>query len=387
MGAEALSLQPNVAEEFDIYRRKYNDAATWLAEVLDGSMRTPFEYQFDGTELYAEDGGALGPIFDDAIEDARRTAVRRPQLSFELRRRQAEKKEYDDMLAMMRGDAPNTMVVLSDFPAELMTATEDVGGYNITRKTAMLRVLTREGDSLKMYSQTLDGSDRGALTDIYRYFNRVPAEGELLGQRIAVDLNQEEQQHITDRLMGIYDQGMQYRYGGNWHAGRREYAQQDTYTFVLNQHELVDYCAQHDLLGLDRRTDLYNVAALITERFESSKNSDGTYVLEPQSIVMNYFDQASLQQQLMGAGNVARSAGKQFNGCGITAAAIEHENQSADEQLEEAGYGNQADKQEADSDDYGPRTFLCKFGHKNRRPRNQLLSHCWMPTCKNSVAC
>ena len=307
MSPEALAAQPSVAEEFDVYRRRYNDAATWLAEVLDGSMRTPFEYEFTNGELYAEDGGALAPIFDDAIDDARRLAIEKPQLSFELPRRLTEKQEYYDMLAMMRGDGPNTMVVVSDFPAELMGATEDVGGYNVSRKTAMLRVLVRQQDRLKMYSQTLDGSVRPALAGIYRHFNHPLHEGEMLGQRIKADLTEAEQQHLTDRLMGIYDAELQQLYGGNWHAGRRELAKQDTYNFVLSQHELVDYCARFNLLGLDRRADLYDVAALVTDRFESSSNPHA-YDIEPWQVAVNYFEQANLERQLAKAGDAARSA-------------------------------------------------------------------------------
>jgi hypothetical protein len=45
---------------YDHETRRYYDTVTWLAEVLPGSMRTPFEYTFDGNELYANDGAGHG---------------------------------------------------------------------------------------------------------------------------------------------------------------------------------------------------------------------------------------------------------------------------------------------------------------------------------------
>src|SRR6185312_9732947 len=124
--------------ELSIESRIRTDTATWLAEALNGNMRTSFEYSTDGLELYGEDGGAVGEIFDGAVTAAQEIVKRNPGLLFELRRRIIERGEYDDMLAMARGEF-NTMVVVSDFPPELMGAQEDVGGYNASRKQTMLR--------------------------------------------------------------------------------------------------------------------------------------------------------------------------------------------------------------------------------------------------------
>src|SRR5690606_34211814 len=121
--------------------------------------------------------------------------------SYELRRRYIEKQEYLEMLEMMRGDRLNTMVVISDFPPELMNATKDVGGYNVTRKQTMLRVLTKNPDgSLSMYSQSLDGSDRRALESIYYELGYAPEQGELLGQRMHVNVSPDQQKVLIDRL-------------------------------------------------------------------------------------------------------------------------------------------------------------------------------------------
>lgn len=104
--AERVAEQLPKTDQFDRYLRDYNDTTTWFAEVLDGSMRTPFEYNFDGQELYADDGAALRPIFEDALQHAEQIITNEPVLSFEKRRRQHELDEYEDMIAMAKGSQP-----------------------------------------------------------------------------------------------------------------------------------------------------------------------------------------------------------------------------------------------------------------------------------------
>ncbi|HEY1064220.1 MAG TPA: hypothetical protein VGE30_02885 [Candidatus Saccharimonadales bacterium] len=371
--------------QLDEYTRKYNDAATWFAEVLNGSMRTPFEYRYVDDELYAEDGGALGPIFDDAIEAARHIDQETPALGFELRRRLKEQDEYVGMIAMMRGDAPNTKIVLSDFPAELMNASEDIGGYNVTRKPAMLRVLVKQAGRLKMFSQTLDGSDREALTAIYRYFNREPEEGELLGQHIDVNLDEYEQELLTDRLTGIYDQSLKDRHGGEWYAGRQEMPH-DTYTFVLQQRDILEHCVKQELVGRMTRNDLYDAAALMNKRFEGFKQLDVSINVEPEEVIASYVASSSFQRQMLIAGDEARAAGITFTGCGISAQA-----RGTEQQLTDAGYGNQSEdgenKPDGEEDEFGPLVFECKNHHINRRKKGEFIKKCHFMGCKNSVAC
>jgi hypothetical protein len=379
---ETLVVQPSQTEQFDVLQRAKNDAETWLAEVLDGSMRTPFEYTYREGELYAEDGGALGPIFDDAIEAAKRIRAEKPELAFELRRRLIEREEYREMLAMVRGERPNTMVVISDFPPELMQAKHDVGGYNVTRKQTMLRVITFANGKLRMQSQSLDGSNRAALENIYELFGDTPLSGELLNQRIYLDSPEEDQAYLTDRLTGIYDRNLHSQFGGEWYAGRRE-PRHDTYSFVRRQHELIGRFVAHETKGGISAEERYNIAALLTKRFEESKMTVATSEMTDSSLrqFVGRIMSDSLDWELQKAGDEARSSGKTFSGCGASAKPT-----TAGEQLDELGYGNNSETG-ADEDKFGPLEFKCKKGHSNRRPRGKLISQCWFPGCKDSVGC
>lgn len=372
--------RPPIGAEFDRYLREYNDATTWLAETLDGSMRTPFEFEFDGHEdFHAADGGSMRKVFEDSLVRAQRLASERPELSFELRRTRHEWDERSDMVAMARGEAPNTMVVVSDFPAELKHATKDVGGYNVTRQQTMLRVLTWQNGKLKMYSQSLDKSDRTGLEAIYAQFGATPQPGELLGQRIHVNLNEQDQLYLTDRLTGVYDRKLAEKYGGNWYAGRQE-KPHDTYAFVLSQSELVDrfvMCSmqQGGVTGEDR----YNIAALLTQRFEQFKNPQQVTIDEA-DIMFGAIMSHNLDLQLRMAGIAARAEGKNFSGCGVSANS--GGGRTINDELAEAGYGPRA---EDDGDNLGPVWFTCPKGHMNLRPHGQQIPRCHH--CGTSVRC
>lgn len=365
--AERPAIEP---EQFDTETRRYYDTVTWLAEALPGSMCTPFEYQYRGGELYANDGGGLRNIFDDSIKEARALPV------YEQRRRQLEMQEYEDMLAMMRGDRPNTMVVVSDFPPELMYATEDAGGYSVSRKQTMLRVLTKTpGGTLKMYSQSLDGSDRRGLEAVYEFMQTQARPGELLGQRMFAEIDQVNQEFLAEQLRTVYDRSLQAQYGGQWYAGRRGEKARNTFEFV---------CGQEDLLNayLIKTTQFsggaadYALAAAMTDRYLGRTGKP--------VIVRTYGGVAAYEialHEMDRASELAQARGETFSGCGASLK-FSRDHQSAQSQLEEAGYGSKA---AAGEDKYGSLKFKCPKGHENTRPHGKLIEKCQV--CKCSVRC
>jgi hypothetical protein len=324
---QTIEHQKHETKQFDHETRRYYDTVTWLAEVLPGSMRTPFEYQYYEGELYANDGGKLGKIFDDAIEQARQLPA------YELRRRLIEKQEYQDMLAMMEGDRPNTMVVVSDFPPELLTAGSDTGGYNTVRKQTMLRVLTRTAEgTLMLHSQSLDGSNRQALEGIYEYIGSRPEPGELLGQRRFLTLDATRQEFLIDQLCNVYDRSLQAQFGGNWYAGRQGEWPDNTYQFACQQHDLVmAYLATTEKFSGDFRD--YALAAAVKARFVAS-NKQFAITKQPYGVVS--YNMAL--DEMYTAGGRAQSRGEIFSGCGKSIG--DQRSTDVESQLGEAGYGN-----------------------------------------------
>ncbi len=300
-------------------------------------MRTSFELSFDGQELFGQDGRALGDVTQDALYEAKRIVKNNPNLWFEIRRRSLEAEEIKLARQMARGELPNTMIIPSDFPAELEDSKEDIGGYNITRKQTMLRVLALKPDgNIQLYSQSLDGSDRTSLEAIYAHFGQMPEPGELLGQRIHVDLSPDEQVDLVDRLTGIYDRSMSSNYGGEWYAGRRPADYRNTYDFVCKQNDLVSECVRLRLSNelTDRR--MYDLAATMQKRFKAKKQIAGSswaYSVPISSELLHH--------EIKVAGTEARERGDTFSSCGGTLKSEDFD-QSTENQLELSGYGNKS---------------------------------------------
>lgn len=313
------------------------DLQTQFAELVDGNMRTNFELRFNGYDLIGQDGRGMNKITADALNEAEEMAKLYPDLWFEKRRRGLEREEFHELLEMAQGKGPNTMVVVSDFPAELVDATEDVGGYNVTRQQTMLRVLICKPDgNVQMYSQSLDGSNRQGLEAVYSRFGIEPEVGELLGHRIRVDLKPEQQNTLSDELTGVYDRNLTAQFGGQWYAGRRPADYRNTYDFVCQQNDLIEECVRLDNLGWLNDSIMYKMSARMQERFETDQQGE-INVLLPQVAI----DIAVLHREIEMAGARASQRGLSFSACGATLRA-NGLNNSLDSLLKLAGYGNKS---------------------------------------------
>lgn len=334
-----LAEQPTLVEhtQYNPEIRHKNDAETWLAEVLDGTMRTPFEYSFDGYELYAEDGSAMGAVFQKSEEDAPRIAKANPRLGFEMRRRRLESEEYADMLAMARGELPNTMIVVSDFPPEMMTETKSIGGYNVDRKQTMLRVITWDGKKITMQSQSLDLSNRLGLESLYDAVGCEVTEGELLGQRMHVDVTPENQPFVIDQLVGVYDRALELQYGGEWYAGRSGSDRQNTYDFVRCNQDIVQRAAELFAQGIYNSAKLYDCAATLKRRLIKLRNGEAVQMVYAAIDHADHAAQQRLHQEMQYAGTESRMAGDTFDGCGVSVSGVA-------DQLNESGYGNKSNE-------------------------------------------
>lgn len=336
MSASVQEQAPSITAQervIDMYERRYNDATTLAAEMLDGSMQTPFEYELDGEELYAQDGSAMGNIFEKAEDDAYVIAAADPRLTCEIRRRGLEKGEYHEMIDMAKGHGPNTMIVVSDTPWELDEWGEDVGGYNFTRRQTMLRVISRlPGGNIRVISQTLDKSDRDGLESIYAYFGCKPEPGELLGQRIRAEIDPARQELLPDELTREYDHSLEEKFGGRFYAGRTPADIDNTYDFVRQQ---------KDLLGVfmeDTSDDsLLGLIAALENRWNARKAGQGILSETENYVVIHGILTPELEMQHLA--QRAMQLGKTYSGCGMTI--------NAEGELAELGYGNKSvEKQE-----------------------------------------
>lgn len=364
-------LERRTPNQFDARERAYNDVTTWAAEVLDGSMRTSFEYGLNDVELYASDGGNLREVFDNAIIDAYESAATDPRLKFEISRRIEERKELDDMTEMASGLGSNTMVVVSDRPHALDHVHEDIGGYNGSRRQAMLRVITRTDEGkIRITSQSLDKSDRAGLEAIYSYFGLRPEPGELLGQRIYADVEEPDPDDLADELTRRYDRTLEQKYSQEFKAGRSPADMDDTYEFVLSQQDLLDaFVIKND----PSEENHYALAAALEARWNNRHEQNGPSAGNIRSLGLSALDEMIIASQR------AMDAGKTYSGCGMSI--------SASGQLDRLGYGVESSLSSSiGSDKYGSLKFDCpKCGYENTRQRGKLIKCC--QSCSGDVTC
>lgn len=368
--------------KFEQKKRRFNDTATWLAEVLDGAMVTPVEYKLQDDILYTEDGEQAEKMFDNSVQAAKKLPL---HLAFEYRRSLIEKSEFDDMLKLAKGELVhpqtgeivNTIVVESDFPPELMSITKDVGGYNARRKSTMQRVITKTPSGVKIITTTLDGSDRSALEDIYSACGYIPESGELLGQRMYLSLNEQEQYELPTKLRSIYDDSLKRRYGGQWYAGRYGGSGQNTYDFVLSQQDLIHYYLNttNSFSGGDKE---YALAAAMTKRFRDQEKNKASNNESICPTGVSIVKTAALQSEINEAAALALLSGESFSGCGATLNGEGSE--SGDGDYFAMGYGNLSIQ-----DKYGPLEFNCQNGHVNTRDYGKLIKSC--KKCGINVSC
>ncbi|MBI2589120.1 hypothetical protein HYW35_02875 [Candidatus Saccharibacteria bacterium] len=321
------------------------DLKTQFAELVDGNMRTDFELRFNGYDLIGEDGRGMDEVTKKSLDEAEKIAELNPNLRFEKRRRGLERYEFHELVEMAQGKGPNTMIVVSDFPPELLSAEEDVGGYNVRRQQTMLRVLSRapDGHMISISSQSLDGSNRQGMEAIYAYFGIEPEAGELLGQRIRADLTEQDQAFLTDKLTGIYDQSLTAQFGGQWYAGRRPTDYRNTYDFVCQQHDLIEECVRLQSLGWFNDTMMYKMSATMQKRFKA--HQEGTTDIMPR---LTTTELAVLHRELEIDGFRAYQMGMSFSACGVTLRSNGLLDGSIESQLRLAGYGNQASEEDCE---------------------------------------
>lgn len=351
------------------------DIKTWLSETLDGNMYHEDTYNYAFSELWSGDGRAMGPVFDDALEDAYLNLGNRKNLEFEVRRRVLEKEEYDLMIKMAEGELPNTMVVVSDFPPELWNSDSDVGGYNVSRKQTMLRVVTRDYDGrITVRTQSLDGSDRESLEQIYKTCGREASPGELLGQRIHMDIAAEDdRENLVEELRITYDRNLSIKYGRQMYGGR-DYdvlAELGTSRFVEEQQDLISHIRyNYNELDFDDFRDqkiLGSLAATISERYERTV-VQATEGYQKQSSVYENVRPINVESEIALAVHKAVLQGKTFSGCGASVS-LDANKTELENNLNSLGYGNKTDKESTYSFNKLAYCRVCQAPPKEAAPK------------------
>lgn len=301
----------------------YEDISTGLAEALNGQMYSSYDFTFDGTDLIAEDGRPMTPILEKSIKTAEIAALLNPLLVPEIERRQVEMEEFQTILAMARGEGPNTLVAIWEIPDYVLQHGGDVGGYRYDLKRAMMRIAHRlPNGKVRIQSQTLDSGFRPGYESFYDALDQPsPEDQPLYRQPIQLDLDEERASSLSNELRDRYDHALLLATGIVHTAGRTKHPVQNTLIFVKQQTDLLDAFTNkfaHLHMNDIPEDEMYNLAAAMQRRMEGRQ-----YVA------------IDVSDEMGGAGAAARDSGETYSYCGFTLSS----GKTAERQLGQLGYG------------------------------------------------
>lgn len=326
----------------------YEDETSWLAETLNGEMRSSYRFELLEGELYARekaiDGGEtlrhLKTMYLEGAECAKIRAASDPRVSFEIERERHHLEELTLMEEMAAGRAPNTAIIISPFPEELSGEQEDdIQGYKPKLRRSMVRLITfsSSGD-VTVTSQSLDHTDRATIEAVFTSWDmELPSHAstnDILSRRITRNMPPGWQKTALDNIKRTWDESLAQRFGGDWQAGRRQ-SQGNTWEFVLQQEDLLrDHLDQiADLIGLARSGDSWSIDALADARYKTAAAMKRRY---DGNVRDSYGGDTTSEREAAGA--AAQASGQTFGGCGLTVEASISTAATAESQLAQLGY-------------------------------------------------
>lgn len=232
-----------------------------------------------------------------------------------------------------------------------------------------------EDGSVLLSSQTVDGSDPDAFLAAMDEVGQNPEAG-------------------LDEMTAAYDYVMSSKYGGEFHAGRPGSKQENAWEAINRHKDLVEYhlnglerLAKSSLpenwLKRDVEEHVYGVWAAFKKRLDGfvPRETTPSYGL---SGFVHVPPEYLIRQEVGMAFREFSARGEVLTGCGgsIRMGSGAEDIFSADPA---DVFSAIFDKSSQEEDRYGSLTFNCPKGHKNRRPRNQLIDKC--TTCQTSVKC
>lgn len=360
-------------EAYNRYESIWQDETTWVAETLCAPLCKELTYQLHNGELYSSEGQRLADIFDSSLsyyETYRRMID--PRAEFQYQRALLEREELAEMQSMAVGEGPNTLVVFSTYPQELENSLEDYLGYQHARKLGFIRVITRNNDgAISMWTQSFDGNYKPGIEAMYQEIGgSVDWAHDPLGQRVRVNLSEEQSGLLRDRLLYAYDASLYETYGGRWFAGRSRIDEQEAIRFVDSQRDLIKVHVEavlrlkQDHVLLDNQR--YDFAMAMRRRYEGVDNLGIT-----------------IEHELSDAGTIGRENGETVSGCGVT---ISGDNETQSE-LSEAGYKLPEIYEGQELIDYCMTCPSCRRqkGVKVQKIRGTIYYSCLNDTCKSTT--
>lgn len=357
-------------------QRVCDEELSYLAEGIDRASRPTFALRRDGNDLlYFDDGGwrPYSGMLQTGLEVAEREAKQdfRRQFLVDWARRD---QTYGYKLRSLR---PGEQLVWTNpYPH----AIEALYGKQFMQSCGLqpgremgfiYRAYCRPDGHVVLESQTVDGSDPEAFAAVRQAATRPDAE--------------------MDDLVESYDSVLAQKHGEQFYAGRRRAEiGEDAWRTIKAQEDLIVYFVEgleklavsaHYGRELEEATKrhIYGVWATFKKRIDN--HITRTVQTAVGGSIPDYILRTQLEREVAQNFQEFAKAGKVLIGCGGIIEMINGQNiMDADaKDVFGAIFGKEPE------DKYGSLHFKCKYGHNNRRPRNQLIEKCQI--CKVSVRC
>jgi len=246
--------------QYDTLRQIYNEELTYVAEGLNAPLRTTFTLEHTSDGLVDERGTQLLTSLARGRRAAEEAAYGDSRLWFNLQRTIHDYHEGQLLESMMLGETSfNTLASWSPMPEEayvqLGLAKLESLGYQPKRLLGFIRIYQKISDTeLKVVSLSVDNSDLMAFRMMAEQLGVQIPETEISDNysayRFTAHLSDHDQAQLPAALIRYYDKSMSQIYGGDFSAGRRASNEQESWSFIAAQKDLVEYYfAQLEILA------------------------------------------------------------------------------------------------------------------------------------------
>jgi hypothetical protein len=224
--------------ESNLLEQVADEEATRFAEIIDGPIRTEFEFKSTDSGLVSKGGSSLLDLWQNSYELTKNKA------KFDVRQKDLvaiREAEYQEGLAVEElarsGKNGDGFLVISAYPEELeLKYGKDFvnqEGFNSHRRLAFIRQYTKHNDSVILATASVDNSDLDLWSKITG--ETISDSKDLLGLRFHCGAND------LDTLICEYDTLLSAKTNMRHRQGRTDYSNLETYVFVKNQKDLLDY--------------------------------------------------------------------------------------------------------------------------------------------------
>jgi DNA-directed RNA polymerase subunit RPC12/RpoP len=300
--------QASRENNYSLIEQVIDEESTRFAEIIDGPIRTQFNFERTDAGLVSKAGARLLDLWKNSYEltKFKSNFDYRQKKLLEFRAAEYSEGESVEKLAEY-GNEGDGFLVVSPYPEELehLYGKEFVQkeGFNSRRKLAFIRQYQKVGESIELTTASVDNSNLAIWEEVLG--SPIKDTNDLLLKRFSLGSSS------IDSLISNYDSLLLRQTGITHSQGRSAVAGIDTYLFVNNQKDLLEYNLNKLKIIASANTSL---AKKLNERINLTKQIASALIYRYEH--QNTMQSGSLEAEIKSASAKASSEGLEFISCG-----------------------------------------------------------------------